>query len=334
MAKIRTPKTTELEALILFEIREYDKACEKFGLLLNNEEASFSYSVAEKYNNARTKKTTHSFKKFLIKKNDELNIIETKIKDLKNKQKKKSGGKTRSQKSDEVIKLENEHNKCRQEIESEREKSIKEIEEVISNLNDIIKMSPTSQRFNILGSTYKRAAFLSTDNKLKNYQNAAYYYHKGYLNSGNWYSLTNWLSLESILIMSGIHAWGIDEKIKDNTVYKIPLLEEAIDLLETTGATLCNNKQRMSYWDMLAEINIGLCKYIVQFSEDDNKKGVENIFKDISHLWKIAGSKGKRFAEIEHLELLIDALSNGKDKKAKALAVKLEQLKNDLSDLL
>jgi CHAT domain-containing protein len=320
MAKIRTPKITEFEALILFEIREYSKACEKFGSLLNNEEASFSYSVAEKYNNARTKKVAGNFKDFLDKKNGELIIIETKIRNLKNTQKKKTGGKSAGKKSEELLKLEDELIKCNQEIETEREKSMNEINDVISNLSDLIKMSPTSQRFNILGSTYKRAALLSTEKKQEHYKNAAYYYHKGYLNSGNWYSLTNWLSLETSLVLSGIHTWGGIENTKENKSYKIPLLEEASDLLETTGASLCKINERMSYWDMLAGINIGLCKYIVQFTENDDKKEVENIFKDISHLWKIAGSKGKRFAEIEHLELLIDALSYGKDKKAKALA--------------
>jgi hypothetical protein len=109
-AEIRTPKITELEALILFEIRQYDKACEKFGSLLQIEEASFSYSVAEKYNNARAKKVFGCFMAFLENKNVELNSIETKIKELKNKQKKKSGGKTVGKKSEELKKLEDEMN--------------------------------------------------------------------------------------------------------------------------------------------------------------------------------------------------------------------------------
>jgi hypothetical protein len=205
---------------------------------------------------------------------------------------------------------------------------------VISDLDDLIKLSPTSQRYNILGSTYKRAAFISENNKLENYKNAAYCYHKGYTNSGSWYSLTNWLSLESALVMPGIHAWGGVVKVSDEMSYKIPSAEDATGLLENAAASICKNTGRMSYWDMLAGINIGLCKYIVQFTEKDDKKDVENIFKDISHLWKRAGSKGKRFAEIEHLELLIDALSSGKNNKAKALAAKLEQFKNDLSNLL
>ena len=333
-AEIRTPVITELEALVLFEIREYDKACEKFASLLHNEEATFSYSVAEKYYNARTKKTAGYFKKFLDSKNDEINDIEAKIKNLKSKQKKNTGGKTAGKKSEALVKLENEMNECRREIEAKREKSLEEIGNVISDLNDLIKLSPTSERFNILGSSYKRAAFLSTDNKQENYKNAARFYHKGFEKSGSWYSLTNWLSLESILIMSGVHAWGDFGDAQDKTSYKIPAMKEATGLLENAAASLCKINERMSYWDMLAGINIGLCKYIVQFTEDDDKNEVDNIFKEISYLWKKAGTKGKRFSEIEHLEFLIDALSAAKHKKTKALAAYLVQLKNNLSNLV
>jgi hypothetical protein len=70
----------------------------------------------------------------------------------------------------------------------------------------------------------------------------------------------------------------------------------------------------MSYWDMLAGINIGLCRYIIQFSGNGDKKEYDNILKEITRLWKIAGSKGKRFAEIEHLEFLTDALEIEKNK--------------------
>jgi len=91
------------------------------------------------------------------------------------------------------------------------------------------------------------------------------------------------------------------------------------------------NSERMSYWDMIAGINIGLCKYLLQFSEKSDKIELDNIFKDISKLWKKAGSKGKRFAEIEHIEFITDTLSETKNKNAKALKNKLEQLLKDLT---
>jgi hypothetical protein len=86
---------------------------------------------------------------------------------------------------------------------------------------------------------------------------------------------------------------------------------------------------------MLAGINVELCKYIIQFSIiTEKKKNItiesEEIYNKIIDLWRNAGSKGKRFAEIEHLEFIIDALSISRYKNAKTLSNKLEQLKLDL----
>ncbi|HSM48272.1 MAG TPA: hypothetical protein VK872_10695 [Draconibacterium sp.] len=58
---------------------------------------------------------------------------------------------------------------------------------------------------------------------------------------------------------------------------------------------------------------------------------MDNIYNEIRELWKKAGSKGKRFAEIEHIEFLTDALSGAKNKNATDLKSKLEQLLNDLA---
>jgi hypothetical protein len=86
---------------------------------------------------------------------------------------------------------------------------------------------------------------------------------------------------------------------------------------------------------MLSGINISLCKFILQHAKSDVKNASElisqqDIYMEIENLWKKAGSKGKRFAEIEHLEFIIDALSIAKNKNTKTLAAKLEQLKTQL----
>lgn len=324
-AKIRTPRITEIEALIFFELKEYDKACEKFGSLLNMEEASFSYSVAEKYYNAMAKKIASYFKTIIGKKNDEIKVFDKKIEMLKGE----------GNKSAELLKHENQKKELLKEIEKVRKECLGNIEKVIKDLASLIELSPTSQRFNILGSTYKRKAFILKDNKHWAYQKAAYNYQKGFANSNNWYSLTNWLSLGTSLELSGIQKLTSQSDKKNTDMdYQMPSYEEALNLLNTTEASLCKINDRMSYWDMIAGINIGLCKYILQFSRKDDKKVVENIFRDISHLWKMAGSKGKRFAEVEHLEFIIEALLIGKNKNAKDLAAKLEQLKKELSNLL
>jgi hypothetical protein len=188
---------------------------------------------------------------------------------------------------------------------------------------------------NILGSTYKRKAFVLDKNKFETYEKAAFNYQKAYSLSKNWYSLTNWLALESVLVMAHLHNWDSDVNNKNEKLgYKLISFEQALALLDEVSTSLIDS-ERMSYWDMLAEINIGLCKYILQFSKTNGKNlaGVINqqdIYNEIGDLWKKAGSKGKRFAEIEHLEFIIDALSITKNKNAHTLATNLDQLKKDL----
>ncbi len=298
-AKIRTPTITEKEALIYLELKHYDKACDNFSALLKVEDASFSFSVAEKYYNAMAKKVTSEFKDFLVKeKND-----------------------------DEIERQKN--------IEKNRSESLKILNKVTADLEALVELIPSSERLNILGSTYKRKAFVIGKNKLETYEKAALNYQNAYSYSKNWYSLTNWMALESALVMAQLHSWESDLNSKNEKLgYKLFSYEEALSLLDEATTSLIDS-ERMSYWDMLAEINIGLCKYVLQFSKttDKNLSGIisqQDIYYEIGELWKKAGSKGKRFAEIEHLEFIIDALSITNNKNSKTLATKLEQLKKDL----
>ncbi len=298
-AKIRTPTITEKEALIYLELKHYNKACEKFSALLKVEDASFSFSVAEKYYNAMAKKITSEFKDFLTAENLEDETEQQKI------------------------------------TEQKRAESLKTLNEVTADLEALVKLIPSSERLNILGSTYKRKAFVTGKNKFETYEKAALNYQKAYSLSRNWYSLTNWMVLESALVMSNLHSWDSEVNTKDEKLgYRLISYDQALGLLDEATTSLFDS-ERMSYWDMLAEINIRLCKYILQFSKTTGKNLSENIsqqdiYNEIGELWKKAGSKGKRFAEIEHLEFIIDALSITKNKIPNSLASKLEQLKKNL----
>lgn len=298
-AKIRTPVITEKEALVYLELKHYNKACEKFSALFKVEDASFSFSVAEKYYNALAKKITSEFKDILAKKNDDNEI------------------------------------KNQQIIEQKRTESLAELNKVTTDLELLVKLIPSSERLNILGSTFKRKAFVLAEDKMETYAKAALNYQKAYSYSKNWYSLTNWMALECILVMSELHNWGSDVNSKNEKLgYTLMAYEEAICALDQSAPSPTDS-ERMSYWDMLAGINISLCKFILQYSKVSGKNitqliNQQDIYKEIEELWKKAGSKGKRFAEIEHLEFIIDALSIAKNKNTNALAAKLEQLKTDL----
>lgn len=324
-AKIRTHKITESEALIYFELKVYDKACEKFGSLLKKDEASFSFSVAEKYYNAMAKKIAGDYKSITDTKSSEVKTLENKLKTL-----------AKDELNAEKIKeIESQKQKCIEQIQNARAENLLKIEKVVTDLEALIQLLPSSERYNILGSSYKRKAFISENNKQADYLKAALNYQRAYSFYNNWYSLTNWLALESTLVMTGIHEWGSKtDKSNAETGYQIVSVDEAIRLLEASKTTLCVTSERMSYWDMIAGINIGLCKYLLQFSDKSESRELEQIFNEISELWKKAGSKGKRFAEIEHIEFLTDALSGSKNKNAIALKSKLGQLLKDLEKQL
>ncbi len=283
-AGIRSPGITEKEAFIYRELGEYGLACEKFEVLMKNEEASYSFSVAEKYFNSRAKKIIDDF--------------------------------NNSPKS---------RNQC-----------LREITRVIGDLEILIELSPTSKKWNILGSTYKRQGYLSgKSRKLNAYIKAAQSYQRGYTNHPNWYSLTNWLVFESVLVMSGMRSWDSDTDKENNPVeYKLPSIVEAQKALDLVKTQETQNTERMSYWDMLAGINIRLCKYILQFNEPDFRVDLDTILQEISELWKRAGSKGKRFGEIGHLEFIIDALSIKENENTNRLKKSLEELKNNLIQLI
>ena len=305
-AQIRTPIITEKEAQIYLELKDYNKACEKYSSLLNVAEASFSFSVAEKYFMGMAKKIVYDLKLLLE------NIDE----------------------KDKVKQQEKE--------EKARMASVTEIGKVAARLENLVELMPSSERINILASTYKRQAFISVSKEDKQlcYEKAAYYYQKAYYFSNNWYSLTNWLALEGTLVLSEKHKWNSKIKIRgiDNG-YQLISYKMASQMLDDIQSTINKNDSRMSYWHLLAGINIGLCKYIIQFSDpgkeaDKHDLKQIDIFNEIGELWKKAGSKGKRFAEIEHIEFIIDALSNKEITATKDLAARLNFLKEKLLKLL
>jgi hypothetical protein len=292
-AEIRTSAITEKEALIYFELENYDEACKKFSELLTTEDAMFSFSVAEKYCNARAKKIVADFKQASRDKKD---------------------------------------------VPQDKHEYLDNLNKIIRDLESLINLSPTSMRLNILASTYKRRALLSDEkDKLEVYQKAAATYQKGYINSDNWYSLTNWLTLESALVRCGLHQWDSDLDPNGITIgYKLPTKEEAIKYLESeqSETSMTHKTSQMSYWNMIKDINIRLCKFILKFDGSKAQSDLDKILREIRNVWRKAGSKGKRFAEIEHLEFVIDALSVSKNISITHLRSKLEQLNNELSSLM
>jgi len=212
---------------------------------------------------------------------------------------------------------------------------INELEDVISKLTLLIQIGQTAERINILGSTFKRKAFLITDqdSKLKAYENAAYYYQDAYTKFGTWYSLTNWLIIEAIFTLSGKRKWNTQVGTEPKQ-YKLLSLDEANQKLDDLEKSVSSKAEGMNYWEMIKDINIKLCKYILNFSKNKAQSDLTGIQDGISELWEKAGSKGKHFAEIEHLEFIIDALSMEQNKLTELLQNNVINMKTELEKLI
>ena len=121
----------------------------------------------------------------------------------------------------------------------EQKNSLKGINQVINDLETLLQISPTSERFSLLGSTCKRKALISTTKplKLKSLAESAWYYQKANSICSTAYSITNWFELETILVLAGYHKWGQMVKYGKES-YQLPTFEKVNDILNELTGTL------------------------------------------------------------------------------------------------
>jgi hypothetical protein len=209
---------------------------------------------------------------------------------------------------------------------------------VTDDIRALLQVSPTAERYSLLGSTFKRKAILSSTKpqKIKALSEAAFYYQKANaMRSGNAssYSITNWLEIETILVLSGDRKWKEVAKFGRES-YELPSLESVNDQLNEFSAKMKTSAgYRMKYWDMVCFANIRLCLTLVNLSSK-TKIDWEEVLETYRQTWAKAGSKGKRLAEIEHLELLIDGLRLSNKPGVSSTRKNIEQLKEELFKII
>jgi len=213
----------------------------------------------------------------------------------------------------------------------------KKIKKVIADLQVLLNTNPTAERYNLLGSALKRQGYLiqnSNASKLQAYAAAALKYRESYRVKNNpdlVYPLTNWLTIESILRMlgksiSGTKA-GRSEMTKNDELYK-----KGLAYLKKEENNLEAHADVNNYWDLSKTANAKLCLLIAGTSST-RQAMKEDLFATYKKLWAKAGSKGKKNAEIEHLQILTDLLSIGRTKDAVALKRLINELKTDLKKI-
>jgi hypothetical protein len=89
----------------------------------------------------------------------------------------------------------------------------------------------------------------------------------------------------------------------------------------------------MDYWTLVEIPNCRLCRLIVKpgIQENDSWNEVLDAYREV---WSKAGSKADRFAEIEHLQLISDALGLIDAPNAEKLRDKIVALITNLLQLI
>ncbi len=218
-------------------------------------------------------------------------------------------------------------------------KFLKEIDGIIKSLKMLMEIHSTTERNNLLGSAYKRKAFISTSaaDKTKALTTAAYYYMKAHYsptNSNKAYSLSNWLEIESLMVLLGVHKWG-DTISFEKDSYKLFDYPDALaELQNIKDALNVSTTGDMDYWKLVEAVDIDLCTLIVSPSSVTDTKAWDDVLMAYRKVWQMAGSKGYKLSEIEHMDLLTDALAQTRKREAVSLRKKIEGLKEELSKII
>ncbi len=221
-------------------------------------------------------------------------------------------------------------------LKGAKDKTDVDVKEVIRDFEMLIHIGGTCERYSLLASAYKTLFEKTTNKKAKldALEKAAFNYYQAFNiakqnNSGVIYPLSNWLQIESILMLTAngkATPWGS----ANANGYTLPKAKQAMSWMDKAIAGDGKGDKDLQFWDLMANANVLLTKLCM---EPNGALKVDDVFEAISEAWSKGGSKSKKESEVEHLEFLMDALNLSKEPKAQKLEHALSSLKKDLEKL-
>ena len=181
------------------------------------------------------------------------------------------------------------------------------VDTVIEDLNRLNKMSPTAERYSLLGSAYKRKAMMLPlkRDKIGAIIKAADYYRMADAmpqNENKTYSLVNWLELENILVQAGSQKWALSQA----KAGKRPSLKYAKERIDEIIKGKAKSDADMDFWVEISIANAILCMWLLE-GKNTAQVSEKALAGYYLKAWKMAGSQNKKIAEIEHFDFLTDA---------------------------
>jgi pimeloyl-ACP methyl ester carboxylesterase len=202
-----------------------------------------------------------------------------------------------------------------------------QVEKAIAGLQALLLLGKTAERYNLLGSAYKRQGFISTERGEKNaaYAKAAESYGEAIKISGSNYKpypLCNWLLIE---YFTG----------NKNVLSKLnPILLQEMKLKASQFGKVIHDfsKSNLDYWEMVETVNLRLCACFIDIA--DSRPSWQDVENDYKLIWNRAGTTGKKMAELEHLEILADILENNPTAESPVFLTQITDLRDSLTKLL
>lgn len=199
-------------------------------------------------------------------------------------------------------------------------KSLKVIKDVISRLNDLLRIDHTAERLNMLGAAYKRMALISpAEEKADLYAKAGELYQKAYRATRKSYALNSWIMVDHTLSFGPASRTKTAEK-------EIAELITEVRSRRNADPSMYKN---MDYWSTTDHINFDFSLWALG-AEEITTDFLDGLTDKYITVWKEAGSRGKKIAEIENLIILSDILSLSKSKDAKSARQKIDKAKSML----
>ena len=199
------------------------------------------------------------------------------------------------------------------EREAERQDLIMQIEQAILELDLISQRAPTPERLSLMGSAYKRLAWLQSDTgpRLEALVNMANYYsqaHELVLKKAKEknehpesYGFTNWATAKVLCEF-------YDQE--QDRAWRKTLEDDCRQMVEAAQA---RNQNNPNYWDSVAEADCGLLLLLAQgvvvAAEAARAKSVDDAADRIAKLYRAAAQRGsspREYASVlEHLDFVI-----------------------------
>lgn len=186
---------------------------------------------------------------------------------------------------------------------------IRIIDKSISNLDRLLSIWVTAERFSLIASANKRKARMISGlvQKKKIMALSANYYYSAYRVLNDSYSFCNWLTMRLMLDGSKLK-WTEqyfgkepDDKGRRQTKQVVIDTQYVRDELKAIQKRVQKDKDQ-SFWKLTQRIDIALCYFLL----DPAKKTTLEALKDSYKLvWQKMGSKNKKTRQWDNIELMI-----------------------------